>query len=350
MLSELSSNVILAKARAMHGRRLKEQNYNDLLACRSVREVADYLKSHTEYAKVLSGIAQNEIHRGLLEARLRQKLLEDNASLCRYEITVGEHLSQYFIRRNETEQILRAILFLEAGTPEEFLFSIPAFLFRHSRVNLRALSRIQSYDDLLRALNHTPYQKILEPFRPDENGWIDYTGIESALYSCLYSYVFDIIRRYARGETAEQLNDILKSFIDLTDFTRIVRLKLSYRANPAFIRKALLPYGNFTSRTIDRMLECSTREDFTAAIGSTQIGKRALKFRSGYESLGMIPRTMNFRICRHYIDFSTHPAVVLISYLFTAETEISDIITIVEGIRYRLAPEEIRKLLVVVNN
>lgn len=350
MLSELSSNVILAKARAMYGRRLTKENYNDLLACQSVWEVADYLKSRTEYGKILSGIAQAEIHRGLLEARLRQKLMEDNASLCRYEITIGEKFSQYFIRRSEIEQILRAILFLEAGTPEEFLFSLPAFLLRHTRVNLKELSRIQSYDDLLRVLGRTPYRKMLEPFRPGENGWIDYTGIESALYSYLYSFVFDIIKQYMKGEAAKQLNDILKSFIDLTNFTRIVRLKLTYRAHPEFIRKALLPYGNFTERIIDRMLGCSTREDFVAALDSTQIGKRALKLRQDYDSLGMIPRTMNFRMCRHYIDFSTHPAVVLISYIFVSEAEISDIVTIVEGIRYRLAPDEIRKLLVVANN
>ena len=36
MLSTLSSNVVLAKAHAMYGRRLTGQNYKDLLACGSL--------------------------------------------------------------------------------------------------------------------------------------------------------------------------------------------------------------------------------------------------------------------------------------------------------------------------
>lgn len=348
MLSQLSSNVVLSKARAMYGKRLTTQDYNELLACQTVGEVAGYLKSNTVYGKILSGIEESEVHRGQLEARLRQKLLEDYAALCRYEITVGEHFAQYFIERNEIEQILRAILLLDAGMPEEYLFSMPSYLLRHTRVNLKAMSRIKSYDDLLQALGHTAYRQILEPFKPGEDNWIDYTKIESALYSYLYSNVFRIIEKYTRGETAAQLSEILKSFIDLTNFSRIVRLKMTYRSGADFIKKALLPLGGFSERILDRMIEADSEEDALSVLGTTEIGKRALKFEHDY--VGTIPRRMNFRICHHYIDFSTHPSVVLISYIFTSEAEISDIITIVEGIRYKLAPDEIRKLLIVINN
>lgn len=347
MLSGFSSNVVLSKARAKYGKRLTAQNYNDLLSCQSVAEVADYLKNQTDYGKVLSGMPQSEIHRGRLEARLRQKLLEDNASLCRYEITVGEDFSQYFIRRNEIEQILRAVLFLDAGTPEDFLFTMPMFLMRHSRVDFKALGRIRSFDDLLGVLAHTPYQKILEPFRPKENGWINFAGIENALYSFLYSFMSGMIDRRTSGETARQLGDILKSFLDLTNFISIVRLKLYYHANPEAIRKVLLPYGNFSEHVFDRLLACNTQEEFLSVLRSTSLGKHTLQHP--HDSIGMIPQKMNFRLCRHYINFSTHPPVVLISYVFLNEAEMHDIVTIVEGIRYRLSPDEIRKLLVVVN-
>ena len=42
-----AANAVLAKARAMYGKRLTAQNYTDLLACRSVNEAAAYLKAHT---------------------------------------------------------------------------------------------------------------------------------------------------------------------------------------------------------------------------------------------------------------------------------------------------------------
>lgn len=348
MLSEFSSNVVLSKARAMYGKRLIKQNYDDLLACQSVGEVAVYLKNNTVYGKVLSGIEESEIHRGQLEAKLRQKLLEDYASLCHYEITVGEHFAQYFIERNEIDQILHVILLLDAGMPEEYLFNMPSYLLRHTKIDLKSLSKIKNFEDLLRALGHTEYRRILDSFHPDENGWINYTGIESALYSYLYFNMFKIIQKYTRGETTTQLNDILKSFIDLTNFTRIVRLKISYHSDPEFIKKALFPYGTFSERLLDKMIEAESEDEMTKVLETTEIGKRTMKFEHGYA--GEIQRRMNFHNCHHYIDFSTHPSVVLISYIFTSEAEISDIITIVEGIRYRLATDEIKKLLIIANN
>ena len=42
MLTTVSSNAILAKSRAMYGRRLTERNYTELLICHSVNEVANY--------------------------------------------------------------------------------------------------------------------------------------------------------------------------------------------------------------------------------------------------------------------------------------------------------------------
>mgnify|MGYP000933589765 FL=1 len=348
MLSEFSSNVVLSKARAMYGKRLTVQNYADLLACQSVGEVAVYLKENTAYEKVLSGIEETEIHRGQLEAKLKQKVLEEYASLCHYEITVGEHFAQYFIKRNEIDQILHIILLLDAGIPENYLFNMPSYLLRHTKIDLKAFSKIKTFDDLLRVLNHTEYRRILEPFSPDENGWINYTGIESALYSYLYSSIFQIIKKYTHGETAKQLNDILQSYIDLTNFTRIVRLKISYHSEQEFVKKALFPYGTFREHLLDKMMEATSEKEITAILGTTEIGKRALKFEHDY--VGEIPRRMNFHNCYHYLDFSTHPSVVLISYIVASETEISDIITIVEGIRYHLATDEIRKLLIIVNN
>ena len=44
MMSAMSSNVILAKARAMYGSRLTAADYAALLKCRSVGEAAGYLK------------------------------------------------------------------------------------------------------------------------------------------------------------------------------------------------------------------------------------------------------------------------------------------------------------------
>ena len=57
-----ASNAVLSKARAMYGKGIKEKNYSDLLACRSIPDVASYLKRKTSYSDVLSGINENNLH------------------------------------------------------------------------------------------------------------------------------------------------------------------------------------------------------------------------------------------------------------------------------------------------
>ena len=87
-----ASNAILAKARAMYGNRLTRKNYADLLQCRTVADVAAYLKMHTNYKDVLASLNENDIHRGQLEIVLRKKIFRDFEKLARYELSIGEEI------------------------------------------------------------------------------------------------------------------------------------------------------------------------------------------------------------------------------------------------------------------
>ncbi|NLG92629.1 MAG: V-type ATPase subunit [Clostridiales bacterium] len=345
MISTLSSNVILAKARAMYGRRLTMENYKDLLACRNVSEVASYLKTRTVYKNALVSIDENSVHRGQLEAKLKQKLLEDYSSLCRYEITVGEHFARYLIEQSEIEQILHSLLMLQNDTPGDF--ALPMYITRHTQLDLAALSQVENFDDLLNALDKTPYRKLLEGFRPIAGVPLNYTGIENALYTYLYKQVFDIIKNHTHFGTRKQLYEIFTTYIDLTNYARIVRLKVSYNASPDFIRSSLLPFGNVDRKLYSDMMAANSVEEITEIMEKTSIGKRFLKIKHSY--VDEIPNFAKYSISRHNIRYSTHPSVVLMSYTFLMQTELMDIITIIEGTRYKLPPDEIIKLLIIYN-
>ncbi len=343
MLESVASNAILAKSRAMYGRRLTKEDFTALLECSSVGEAAGYLKNKTDYASVLKNINENSIHRGQLETKLRQKIFEDYERLCKYEISIGERFGEYLIIRSEIEQILRSLLLLQAGTPEEYLFSLPTYLQKHVQIDLQRLSHIRSYEDLLEALEHTPYKKILEPFIPQEGLPLDYTSLENALFSYFYEKVFEAIRKYSRLGTRKRLEAIFRSDIDMENFSRILRLKALPGNSKDFIRSTLLPLGGLNQKTIDKLLDAQTPEEAAEIMSHTASG-RILK-RIPYNWPDQIPGRVTYRTCSHDIHFSTHPPVVTFSYLFLLRIEVNDIITIVEGIRYRLPPEEIRPLL-----
>lgn len=351
MLATLSSNVVLAKARTMYGRRLTPENYKDLLKCQTVSEVASYLKNRTDYAKVMAGIEETEIHRDQVETKLRQKLQEDFASLCRYEITVGERFSPYFIRRWEIAQILKAVLFLNSGeavTESDETSPMPPSFLEQTSLDPKKLARAANFDELLSVLARTPYSKLLEPCKPKGKERIDYTEVEIVLFTFLYETIFQIIRKNTHGETKRQLLEIFTSFIDLTNYVRIVRLKMSYCIDPEMIKKSLLPYGEIDRKVIDEMAAAASEDEIDAAMNRTAIGRKISRENCSY--VDEIPHRYNFRICQHDLHFSTHPSVVLIAYVFAREAEISDIITIVEGIRYKLETSEIKKLLTILNS
>ena len=99
-----SSGAIPAKARAKYGRRLTSEDYNNLIHCKTVAEVANYLKSNTYYNDVLSQLNEHNIHRGQVELLLKQKLFYDFDELCRYESRSGNGFSSFIVIRYEINQ------------------------------------------------------------------------------------------------------------------------------------------------------------------------------------------------------------------------------------------------------
>ena len=344
MLTSLSSNVVLAKARTMYGRRLTQADYNELLKCRTVGEVAGYLKNHTVYSKALAGVVENEIHRGELEARLKQKLMEDYASLCKYEVEVDRHFSRSFIERDEIQLLLRAVLRINSAKKEAGESFFPPYLLRNTSLDLSALSRAKSVEDLKHIVEKAPYEKAAAPFLAQTEQKIDYTGLENALYCNLFANIMQTISKHFIGEPKKELLEIYQAYLDLNNYVRIVRLRVHYGISPEEAKKMLLPSGAFSEEFLDKMAQGSTEEEIQSVLEHTEVGRKALKMRHVY--LDEIPARMNFQLCRHFVDFSIYPPVVLIAFIFLSETEIGNIVTVIEGKRYQLEPEEIKKLLI----
>ena len=105
-----TSFAVMTKARSKFGKRLTDKDYNSLLACQSVAEVMSYLKSYTRYSKALEDMNERDVHRGRLEALLRQNLFYEFDSLCRYDSSISSGLSKYIIESIEVEQIVRFLI------------------------------------------------------------------------------------------------------------------------------------------------------------------------------------------------------------------------------------------------
>ncbi len=345
MLTSMSSKVILAKAMTMFGRRLTGQGYTDLLNCRTVTEVAMVLKKETIYAKALTGMNESTVHRGQLEALLRANLLNDFAALCRYELSVGSHFSDYLIRRGEIGQLLSCLRLLSVGRSEEYLLSLPVFFNAHTELNLFALAKVKTFQEFLDALGGSKYRAIIERCRPDEIMPVDFTLIENALYLYLYQGVFEIIRKFAHGLEKEELLALFGSKVDLLNMLRIDRLKRYFRFSPDIIRSMVFPFHyKIPPRVLNDMIEAPDADSAFDLFSAT--GYRKLLEKHEFQNHDDFADRCMYDICQKQMYFSTHASVVMLSYIFLSEIELENIIKIIEGIRYGLPQKEIAEMLI----
>ncbi len=343
MLSEYSSNVILAKVRAMYGKRISEQDYKSLISCSTVADVAMYLKNHTSYAKELFDLNEREVHRGSLENLVKKKLFHDLESLCRYEISTRNSFAEYTIVRTEIEQIIHSLMYLVSGRPAEYIYSLPMFFNKRTKINLMDLASIKDYDDFLKTLEGSDYEKILKEYKPKKDEQLDISAIEKALYNYLYGKFFEALKKDVSREVRNKLSEIMISYIDYTNFVRIVRLK----RNDSKDESAILDYGTLKSLSIKQMLNAKSEEEVFNIMKSTNRGKKLAKMQFNY--IDELPARVMYDNCRKSIRFSINPSVVMLSYLFLLQIEISNLVTIIEGVHYKVQKNEIEKLLITKN-
>lgn len=345
MIISYASNAVLSKARAMYGKRISKKNYEELLACRNIPDLASYLKKKTPYGEVLKDINENSVHRSDLEDRLKLKLFIDFETLGRYDLSVGEHFCDYFVSRAEIEQFMHTIMLISAGKPGGYRFIIPDFFYGHTKVDLKSLPSCESFDDLLRCVKNSHYYEILAPFKPKKGGRLDVTGIEIALHSYLYEVVFGIIDKYVRNPAKKQLRDFFSLYIDLNNLIKITRMKKFYKLSDEYILNCLIKGGTLSKEKLLSFIETPSNKQMMIDMKNTPMGKKW--FSKNLDIVDKVPRNMRFNWCKHNIRFSISPQIVLMSYVFLEETEILNLITIIEGIKYRLSPDEIRKMLIV---
>jgi len=346
LLSSLSNKAILTKARAMYGKRLTRQDYDELLKKQSVSEIAAYLKNGTHFSEAFASVNEVAIHRGQLENLLHKDLFNRYVQLCHYEYSKENEFYYYLVMEVEVQQILNCARFLDNDLKEQFVLSMPAFLTKFCTFDLNRLMEVSTLDQLFSLLETTRYKVVLTGVRPKQGEHINVTDFEVRLRNFYYKTVFDEINVYFKGKTREELKEIFEIRADLSNVNMIIRFKQFFSASPEYIRSCLVPYSKILSgNVLDRMVHAKSAEEALSVLQARKVGRDSFVNRQDF--IENMTDRLKYYFGSQMIRYSVNAPAVLCSFVILSEIEVQNIINIIEGVRYGVAFSEIEKLLII---
>lgn len=344
----MSSDLALTvKARAMFGKRLKDDDYYQLMQKRDIGEIAAHLKNETMFAEVLSGINERAIHRQHLESLLRKDIYIRLQKLMRYSGESDMSFISTFSMKSEITMILNCVRYImnpDENIRDDMIASMPLFSAKYFSFDVRHLVEINDYGELIQFLSETPYRSILARYRHEKIEEMDYLSLEHDMELLIFEKIFEAIGVYGKSEDGEKMRQIICQRAELMNLSIIYRLKKDFSTTSEKIEELLLPYQmHFSKKQLHEMIETNTSQEVLEAIRKKY---RGYAKDITFTSIEHFIQQISYNMYHTFIEYETEPTLVLMSYLYLSDMEINNIITIIEGVRYKVSPDRIAGLLI----
>lgn len=350
-MRKLNSPALSAKAKSMYGNRLKEEDYQDLLQKNSVSEIAAYLKNETEYHSTMKDIYEHRIHRGELEELIRQNMYEKIEKLLKFSQLLDNKFYRLHIINREIEVILLALRFIipdrleDSAMYDNMIKDIPITLSDYFSFEMHSFSDISSYDDILTILKDTHYHNILLPFRVTGEEKLDFTRIERNLYSYYYDYAFSTIEQTFKGKLKDELMEIYKTQIELLNIIKIYRFKKFFNvSNEQILASMVTNHSRMSLNFIKELIEQPTAEDVLKRLEESKY--HLYTDNQEYTYIEYYADKIKYNLAKRYIHFSINSPVVFTVYTILLHIEVTNLINIIEAIRYDSPINEVESLLI----
>jgi V/A-type H+-transporting ATPase subunit C len=328
------SNAILVKIRARYAKRLTREDYSNLVSCNKVSDVASYLKNKPIYSESLLRLNDKEIHRGPLESALIQCFFEDLSILAKYDLAFSKKIFKYILTKFEIQQIGKFLVFLKSGNLKKFECFYSDFLESGSKILFKEFNNARTYGDLLKSLAKSDYYSILKSNESD-NEIFDINKIETGLYNYLFGIIFESVSKF-NAKIREKTKKFLYDCADVANVIRAARSKKFYNSENEYISDIMFQFGDYKFTKFD-LLSYSKFSNFDFI--SSEI--------KSIQDLERFSKIMKFNWCKKNIRYSNVSEIVGFSYVSLKEIEISNVVNIIEGVRYNLSKEIIEQMLVV---
>lgn len=341
MLDNLSALAIVPKAKAMAARRPSHAEYLEFARKRSVLEVMAALQAHPYFVHSLKGISQTNLHREQLEQALSKDVFYKYEGLIHYSFKKSGFLS-FFVMRCEIEELLTKLRLLSMGFKHHYIVNLPGFLADKTSFSLLGLAKAESAADCLPVLAGTPYAKLLAALVPKDGGRLDYLACEHTFWTYYYQTA---LARVGHGRDAAGTRRLFLMEAEAYNLDLLYRGKAFYadQLTPPRLARLLIPVTCVISEKKLRALALAPDLEAFLRLYGTCRAKDVYGARSadvGKASEIPAQRAL-YRAAQRLLHFSSNPETVLTAFLCLANMERSNVVNVIEGVRYGLPVEQI---------
>ncbi len=336
---------INTKIRALEGRLLSKDDYRNLIAAGSVKEIADYLKDNTAYFKVLRDVDTYTLQVDQLELLLKKYIVGQYEKLIHHFTDEYRKLFKILFIRYEIEDLK---LYLRAVNREEDLGAVKELVVysgSYSMVDYESLSASKGLQELIDNLEETIYYNALKAYvKEDSQRRTFYMSMSlDRLYFKLLSEQIEKLSK----EDRNILRELLGKNLDLLNLQWIYRGLKFYKLAPEELVNYTLHYGYYLNyKRIKELCYTKNEDELISKMVDSKYGFL-------FDNRDTLEVFMERRIERYlyflFLDYKKREKMNIIEsvvFMHLMEYEMRDIISIVEAVRYGMDKDDTKKFLV----
>lgn len=343
MLKIFKYSHLSAKIRAMKGKMLSEDDYDKLIKKNNVSEVAAYLKYETYYSDALKDLNEADVHRGFLEILLYRAEITDSLKIARYLKGNYKTIYRFVYRKYEIEDLKKLLRTLQMGKSLTEIDRKILFISKHSKINFNETLKATNIRELVDSVKGTNFYNILNGLIIDDYH-IDLFAAEMALDLYYFNKLIEQLHTIIGSGEKEIVTSIFGAEADLKNILWIYRAKKYYDTNKEMLYRYLIPLSyKLKKQELIKMVEANDIDELIAVVLETYYKKY----------LDDNPNLWEHQFLRYLLQIqdrniikSPYSLAPIIGYIVIKELEIRNIIAIIEGIRYKVEPLEIKQHLI----
>ncbi|MDL2287011.1 V-type ATPase subunit [Eubacteriales bacterium OttesenSCG-928-G02] len=333
-----SANSILIKARAMSTGLLDNNKIRTAVSCKSVNELALFLRDNTVYSDSLNSFITADTTHERIEAALKNHLIASLDKFVRYEKSIGTDFYNYFTVVYDTEYLLDIIRFHNNGRSED-IYNIIVPDKKYSKLDNEKIMSSKDYKEFINALSGTGYEKMLKDYSKLDGTPQTILAVSALFMKYKNKTTSELINKNCKGNDRKEINDFFKSISDIDMLIKLLRLYKLSDSNAAIAFKFI-----DDTFTLLRSSQLKTLKNANKYEEVEQVFKNYINNKS--EMPEYAARKALCAIYKKQLRYTDNAVIAMFSYLMLLENEIKNLTHITEAIRYKLSKEQIDALLV----